>query len=267
MSNGLLGTLLVAGGVGAVSAIVTLALQSPAENGRTDPAARLSPTGAPEPVSPDDWRSQLDAVRLENAALQERLAALETRLEQGLALRQAVPTSAEDASGGGEVELAALLNERGPLPETFVASVGTALERIRAEEEAAEEAARLQRQAERVEERLARLREDLGLSGYQESEMRTVLVEAETRRNELRDLMRESDDRQSIREGFRDLRDDSREAMELFLTPEQLAAYEESESGFGDWRRGGGGRGGDGGSGGSSDAGQGGRGGGGRRGN
>jgi len=96
---------------------------------------------------------------------------------------------------------------------------------------------RLQATQDRVNERVERYRDELGLDGRQANDMARVLVNEELRRDELFGKMREGGGmgRDSIRESMMEIRDVSREELSRILSPEQYDGYVEMT----DWRRGG----------------------------
>ena len=98
--------------------------------------------------------------------------------------------------------------------------------------------------AQRIEDRLARLTTDLGLSSYQVDEMRAFLTEQEAKRAAIWESLSEGvGDPGGVREAMRTLRKEGDENLSTILDPEQLAAYREQQGGFGFGRRFGRGRG------------------------
>ena len=168
--------------------------------------------------------------------LLQRLDQLDERITLGLAAREAVTLSdpleaarSADTAEMAERVAAVLEGGKGTLPPAFVASVGQALSEIRAEEERVRDIERKERQAQRLEERLATLRDELGLSGFQVSEMRGVLVTQDDKREALRAAGRDGVDRQAMFEGYRKIQEETYTALGAVLSPEQLDGYKKAE--------------------------------------
>ncbi len=250
MNTPLLPTLLIATLAGGVAAFVVTVFVSPGAHDRgvsaTPDVGTSNPTGG-------ESAATVAGLRKENADLRVRVATLEStvsRLAGGTGAESRAPVavgSADDVvpqSASTRDFLDAFASE-GRVPELFVARVGEALDEIRAAEEAARIEAETVAQAERVEERLVRLRDELGLSGYQMDEMRGILVAEEASRSELWSSVRDGGDRGSMRDRMRDARDELNTRLSEVLDPDQLERYQESRDrgfgGFGGGRLGGGG--------------------------
>ena len=190
-----------------------------------------------------DVAHELDQLRLENSGLRLKLDELERRLSDSLTARVPLESAPlETASAASDSpELAALLS--GDVTPDFVARVDQAMATIKAREEAEREVKRKELQAQRIEQRITDLQTKLGLNSRQASDLRTVLIDEDDKREKLFASMRDSQDPRDMREGFRTLRDETYAALERVLTPEQFEGYKQSEER--DWGRGpGGGRGG-----------------------
>jgi len=197
----------------------------------------------------DDVRALLDELRAQNAELVARVEALEMR-PVDVARSAVEPVAAEDETLAEVRELLdALETESGDLPTSFHASVARAIEDIRAAEEAERARERAERTAERIEERVSELTVELGLSTQQASQLRDHMVAFDSKRDELRDRIREAGDWGAMREGLRELRNGQQENLRRIFTADQYARYEELDADDG-FRRFGGGRGGPGGGGG-----------------
>jgi hypothetical protein len=97
---------------------------------------------------------------------------------------------------------------------------------------------------ERMDERVAKLTEELGLNGYQAGEMKRILTDEQTTRDEFFTKMREGGnwDREAMRDSMEEIRTTSRTALQTVLSASQYDQYVEQDSGFGGFgRRGGGG--------------------------
>ena len=246
-----LASALVAAVAGVVAALAVNALHGGAP--RTDSDARPTAlsvpqsSGAPAAVSERD----LNELRMENTALKERVGALETHLAEVLSTRS--PVAAAPRAVEAQQQLVddgtpqtAMVGAPDVSPE-FVTSVGKALDEIRAKEEAEREQKRKELQAQRIEERVTKLQQDLGLTGRQATDMRTALITADDQREALFASMRDDpagpmDGRTDMRESMRKIHDDTRTQIQSFLTPEQFESYKASEEaefggrrGFGDF--------------------------------
>lgn len=232
----LLASALIAVVAGVGTALATRAFQDAPV--RAEPEARAGST-APGAVTPStlssDAERALVELRLDNAALRERLAALEARLGELASTRTPL---ALESTGAAGIEPALAAHVDAPefaVDDDFVASVGRALDQIEAKEEAARELRRKELQALRIEERVTRLQQELGLTNRQASDVRTALIAADDKREVLFASLRESQgDPRDLREGFRTLRDETYAALSGVLTPEQLETFRRGdESDFG----------------------------------
>lgn len=176
----------------------------------------------------------LDELRMENAALTERLSALEARLAELQSTRTpAAPSGGESPAerpaddAPGAVLRPDLVFDVTP---AFVTSVGKALDTIHAREEAEREAKRKELQAQRVEERVAKLQQELGLNHRQATDLRTALITQDDKREALFQGMRDGlGDPRDMRESFRVIRDETHASLQTVLTPEQFAGYLKTE--------------------------------------
>jgi len=235
LNGSIFALVLLACAAGAAAAVATSVLLQP--RSPTEPVERAATPGQSHATSDTSaLAAGIESLRTENAMLLQRLDQLDERISLGLSAREAVaqaePLEAEGSIATREMagEVAAMLDGgSGPLPPAFVASVGEALGEIRAEEERLREIERKDRQAERLEERLGTLRDELGLSGFQVSELRGVLVLQDDKRNALRSSAREGADRQSMFEGYRTIQQDTYTALGAVLSPEQLEGFKKTE--------------------------------------
>jgi hypothetical protein len=236
---------LVAGSV-ACAAVLLIAL--PSSNEQQGPKT-LTSTGSELPTDLAAAVQQIDANQaLLRDTFEMRQTGLEQRLDEVVAMlnrREVAASSVADEmelAGEGADAVAALV----PGDPQFETAVAAAITRIE-EREAAERAAeREQREADRMEERIAELAASLGLNAYQQTEMRTLMIDNNAKTEEMRDKMRSGEiDRTEIRDSFEAIRTEMDEALAGFLTPAQYDQYKEENSnrwggGFGG---GGGGRG------------------------
>lgn len=235
LNGSIFALVLVALGAGAAAAVATSVLLEPRKS--SEPVERAATPGQSHATTDTSaLAASIESLRTENAMLLQRLDQLDERISLGLSAREAVaqaePLEAEGSIATREMaeEVAAMLDGgSGPLPPAFVASVGQALGEIRAEEERLREIERKERQAQRLEERLVTLRDELGLSGFQVSEMRGVLVLQDDKRNALRSAAREGADRQVMFEGYRNIQQETYTALGSVLSPEQLDSFKKTE--------------------------------------
>jgi hypothetical protein len=226
---------------------------------------------APEPaqvVSPDDdlladLAASLKRVEEENQELADRVSGLEGQLALVRPERQ--PAAAAPASDAVAVDdelkdLAAALRDPDsvPPPASFQESVNRALQNIRADEEHERDERRRQAYEERLDERLSELALDLGLTKNQSDGLRSLYLEQNERRMQLMDEARDGN-WSTMRDSFREMREQMDQRLAQILTPDQLQRYNEQAGdgrgwggpGFGGPDRGGRDRGGNGGPGGN----------------
>jgi hypothetical protein len=230
--------ILLASGVIALVAGAGAALATRGLTGGASTRAESAPTTlattpqASSGVSAED----LTDLRAANVDLCQRLALLEARLAESESRRapaeieSGTPAAREvEPRAAGETPLAAL---DATLTPAFVESVGLALDKIKAREEAEREKKRKELQATRIEERVAKLEQELGLNHRQASDLRTALIAQDDKRDALFASMRDgAGDPRDMREGFRKIRDETMTELETFLTPDQIERYRRSEEG------------------------------------
>ena len=234
---------------GAGAALATRAFVASSERLATGQGDRAQRDGARrvEAEVAADPSSELEDLRQSQTALLQRIAALESRLaEVQNARTAAAPERAlEEKYQTTDALLSALQgSSEAPLELTpeFVASVERALTRIQDAEQAERDKTRKEQQAQRIEERVTRLQQELGLNNRQTSDLRTALITQDEKREALFTSMREGNgDPSTMRESFRTLRDDAQAELQRILTPAQYTAYQASEEsefgrrGFGDF--------------------------------
>jgi len=219
-------------GVGA--ALATHAFESKPERNADVRGVQADVATSAGAVAADGTRA-LDELRMENATLKDRMASLEARLAEALSTRTPLASSSQElrapvaADDGGAAALQPL-----DVTPAFVASVGQALDTIRAREDAEREQKRKELQAQRIEDRVSKLQQELGLNNRQASDLRTALITADDKREALFTSMRDMPpggpgDGRDMREGFRAIREETHTALQATLTPEQFAAYKTSE--------------------------------------
>lgn len=232
MKHSLLSIVLVALVAGAVGALCTSLLSSDATSTSTASAPAAPDVAARAPRSTAD-ANEADprlAVLVEAlAANVERLAArveeLERRPEPDVRVARA-PAPSDDSA-----KLSAAL-----APQVVQESVVQALEDIRAQERAKAEAQRQQRELERIDERLTRLNEQLGLSPSQSSSLRALMLAQNQQRDELERQRDDGLDREQRRAAAEQLRLRADVDLARILTPEQLTTYRELNASRNDTR-------------------------------
>lgn len=220
---------------GAGAALATRALDS--GSGRTAearPIEREGAAAAPAPALGSSVHSRaLDELRMENSALTERLTSLEARLAELQSTRTPVVSMGDGSAERllDDAPDAAFRSASAPeVTPAFVASVGKALDAIKASEEAEREAKRKELQALRIEERVAKLQQDLGLNHRQSSDLRTALIAQDDKRETLFTSMRDGlGDPRDLRESFRVIRDETHATLQTILTPEQFSGFLQTE--------------------------------------
>lgn len=225
---------------GAVSGAVTISMLGPSDGKSTvvDPTAN-------QVDSPGDFQGLARELRDGQRELSDRIGMLESRPVSAAreAVTMDVDTTDEELLEEMRRMLASMKTPTETLDPDFVASVDVAMKQIREEEERIRREERIARDEERLEERLTSLNEKLGLDTFQSNELRNTLTDEMVRRNEL--MANADGDWGSMREGFGEIRDETREALESFLSEEQYDQYREESRGFGRGGGGGGDRGGD----------------------
>jgi hypothetical protein len=229
---------------GAGSAALVVAAMAPARPAQQGDVVAAATPGAEEV----DLRHELRELRADNAALMDRVRALEQMKPavEPSRTQVALEPAPEQAAKTREIVAlaAALTDPNAPLPENLKSGVAEALEAIRAEEEAERERRRQEAAAKRLEERVQRYVDELGLNAYQAGELRVAMTLEESKRNALFAEMREGDgDFTQVRERMGEIRDEAQKTITNALTPEQYEKYRESSRR--DFGRGGFDRGGD----------------------
>jgi len=227
-----LASALIAMVAGGAAAFATRAFESGSER---ESKARSTEPQIVAPTMGGSLSSRaLDDLRMENTALTERLSVLEARLAELQSTRTLAPPSARESSAERPVDDApdaALRPDMAfDVTPAFVASVGKALDTIHAREEAEREAKRKELQAQRVEERVAKLQQELGLNNRQATDVRTALITQDDKREALFLGMRDGlGDPRDMRDSFRVIRDETHATLQTVLTPEQFAGYLKTE--------------------------------------
>jgi hypothetical protein len=218
---------------GAGAAFATRALDPGPGRAAERPALAHAPLGAAAAPDVSAIPRALDELRLENAALSERLSSLEARLAELQSLRTPLASlGAAPAERPADDDPDAALRSGATIEVTpaFVASVGKALDTIQAREEAEREAKRKELQAQRIEDRVAKLQQELGLTNRQASDLRTALITQDDKREALFAGLRDGlGDPRDLRDSFRVIRDETHATLQTVLTPEQFSAYVQTE--------------------------------------
>mgnify|MGYP001356559128 CR=1 FL=1 len=235
MKNTLLSSALVAALVGAASALLVHSFVAD-ERSAPDSAHPASAHGSPASASLQaasagsaELARQLRTLEVEHSELVARLEALERRPEPEARVALAPARSAE-ATRSTDGDAAALA------PEVVQESVVQALETIRAEERAEAARAREERELERMEERLARVSEQLGLAPGQTNDLRALMQRQRTEREALEAQREAGADRETYRAAVEEHRKRELAALTAILTPEQFETYQKRETARGDDR-------------------------------
>ena len=241
---------------GAVAASVVVMVGTPSTTEGTAGPQTLTADGAPVSGELGDVVARLDREHVElRDSFQMHQANVDQRFDEVLTAinRRAMPAVAD--GGADEPDTAAAMGlDPASLPAVdapeFEMAVAAAIENIEAREREEREAEREAREIERMEERLAELRTKLGLDQYQETEMRTLMLESAQKFDDMREVMRSGEmDRGEVRQAFDDIRTDAETTLQSILSPAQYQQYQDENmggfGGFGGGRpRGGGGPGG-----------------------
>lgn len=236
---------------GAVAASVVVMVGAPSAAPNSGPQT-LTVDGEPVSGELTEVVARLDREHVElSTAFEMHRSSIDQRFDEVLTAinRRAMPATADAAERGDSgTDVAALGLDPASLPDIdapeFESAVAAAIENIEAREREERDAEREARELERIEERLADMRTKLGLDQYQETEMRTLMIDGMHAMNETRELMRSGElDRGEIRQTFDDLRTDGETKLQAILTPSQYQQYQDENmggfGGFGGRQRGG----------------------------
>jgi hypothetical protein len=190
----------------------------PAQSDGLAPATPAAPARVEARPADTAWRGELER---ELQTLRERVDALE--LEPAPLAREAVAAAVEPASAAPLAPAAAIEAER------LQDSVAEALEAIRSAERQQAAAEQQQRELQRIDERVARLAEPLGLTPAQQADLRTLMLTQRQERDALESLRDQGGDRTAYRSAMEELRKRDDDALARLLTPEQLQAYQARE--------------------------------------
>ncbi len=201
--------------------------------------------------------ANVNALVQENKDLRSRLESLESdnELISAAPIRTVVSNDESPISIGDDelnemrMLLAQLKNPAGSMPphfESWVKEAQDTLDKQEAEERAAQ---REIREAERMDERMAKYSEELGLNQFQADEMRKTLDTQTQQRNDMFSAMRGGDmggmSREEMRDQMGQIRTETNTALQNLLSPTQYEQYEGMDNNdFGGGRRGGGNNGG-----------------------
>lgn len=226
---------LVAGGVGAVATSALMPAPGAPSPGNT--AAVLEPGG--------DVSEQLRALTDAQSQVLERLAKLEANASMAAPTQIRMPASAGNELVDLDALVAAAVAKLNTAPSGAVVTpdfrkqVEAVLAMNDEEERLKREQERIQREAQVLEDRLARLQSDLGLDSRQVDGMRKIYQEADQKREEMRNAMR---DTRGTGAGFQEMRtqwtalaDAMDQQVRGVLTPTQYDTYKASnqDRGFG----------------------------------
>jgi hypothetical protein len=209
--GGLLGGMVMSGPSAADPAVEQSAA-APSPAARTDADADLPAPAGPLGSDPADLRPLNERL----AAVEHELALLQGQVAGRRRVDQAAPAP-------GAID-----------PNTLEPILDQAMSDFLEEREAQQAAERRQREEERRQERLdrqmERLQEQLGLTDAQAHDMQQVLNEADLKRNEFFQSLRESGefDRDAMRDFMTRAQEETNIALGGILTVEQLASFNET---------------------------------------
>ncbi len=151
------------------------------------------------------------------------------------------PSMAANTSGGRREVGAPPAIFSGPAPEVSEEQLSAMLDRRDAEKEAERRTRDDQRRKERIDRRMERYQESLGLSDAQTYDMGQIIAEADAARSNLFSEMRESGnwDRELIREQATAMNEKTNTALSGILSTTQMDSYlaeQENSRGFGGGR-------------------------------
>ena len=235
MQNQALFTILVGGTAGILGSLATSLFVMPSQVETASPVASMPDVAvATGGVSKDEMQHELDGLRATNNALSQRIAELEEARVWATDRRQVVEANRANAMTQEEQmkqAMASLTNPDGTMPPEVAEGVRRAFEDFRAEER--EESAKRWEEARLAElaERIDRYTTDLGLDDYQSKELGALLTHEHERRGELMTDARENGTFTNLREEIRELQRETRDGLELVLTPDQMEKYNETSRG------------------------------------
>ncbi|MFT7664596.1 MAG: hypothetical protein ACI87A_002829 [Planctomycetota bacterium] len=244
MQNQALFTIFVGGAAGICGALATSLFVIPSEAETTSPVVSIpEPTVVASGISKDELEHELDGLRATNNALSQRVEELEQARVWARDRRQVVEASQVAPSDTREDQMkkamASLANPDGSMAPELAEGVRKAFENFREEEREESEQRREEARLAELAIRIERYTTDLGLDDYQSKELGALLTNEQERRDEMMTEARENGSFMNLRDEMRTLRDETRDGLELVLTPDQLEKYEDTSRGG----RGGGGRG------------------------
>ncbi|MFT4541523.1 MAG: hypothetical protein ACI835_003984 [Planctomycetota bacterium] len=205
--------------------LLTTLLHSNKGNSAPTQALVASPNQALRASSDDAHLLAQYSNRIEE--LEMRLAVLEQHPSvQSTADRVAIP-SAETVEAEAEIKtfLAALKSSGDELPDQLKTSVQVALEKLEEDRRLEREEERRIEREERLDKRVSEMRDELGLDATQEQGVRDIFAAESQRWIELK----AGDDRGKMnRDEARQVKDDTRDAVQALLTPQQLETWQSS---------------------------------------
>jgi hypothetical protein len=222
-----------AGGIGAVAA--TALRPEPAQ---TAGASALDPTS--------DIDAQLRTFSEVSARIEARLTKLEAAVAMAVPTQVRMPATVNNEPVDLEAMIADAVAKLNTAPTGAVVApefrkqVEAVIELGREEERQKREQERLAREAQMLEDRLAKLQTDLGLDGRQVEGMRQLFLDTDAKREEMRSSMRDARDGgganfEDMRTQWQTLATGMDTRMQTILTPSQYDTYKSTnpDRGFG----------------------------------
>lgn len=220
-------------GVAAV-AVIVLVLREPRSAQRGESVADASGAALADVArSVEALAAEVRALRERQERLDLRVADVEARPDPAPApAREVVPAGPPPEKVEQALEMVAAIQDpsKGSAPglESFVLDV---LQEKEQRERTEREERRRTAVQDALQERVAELATELGLSPYQSQELSGILSGEATRRDALFAELRDTGvwDRRTMRDSMIKLREETDGALQTVLTPEQLARYRELE--------------------------------------
>lgn len=184
---------------------------------------------SPDEIGVAELRAELQALRGENQALQTRLTALELRAPTNERSAVGDYASVEDLKALEEQLLVLLggTDLASVEPAALKTRVAYALDALREDEAAVRAQRSLEKQAARLEARVTKMSDWLGLDAYQTTEMRALLTQKDERDNELTRQWKAGGDLAVLGDQKRTNAATHRADLERVLTSSQLETLNE----------------------------------------
>ena len=188
----------------------------------------------------NDYSAEAPALAVDSLAVPNPLAQRVNALEEDIAILEGQLTRFREEAGRGprrDVPPPDFRQDNRPLAAAFhdPAFEETVLEVLESREEAQRrerDERRALQAAERMDRRMERYVEELGLDAYQTQEMSRILLDSEQKARAFFSELRESGnwDREEMRTNMTEMREGTMDQLSSILSVDQLGQYEESSS-------------------------------------